>query len=81
VRAEYTDRQLPWATGLFEIKEHWVALAAMILATWGLTFWKWPLPESGWPVRLAGWLSLTLALAVCFALLVGLTLVSLRSVH
>ncbi|MBC8402299.1 MAG: hypothetical protein H8E14_12490 [Candidatus Marinimicrobia bacterium] len=26
VRAEYLDHLLPWATGLFEVKEHWAAI-------------------------------------------------------
>ncbi|UCF15184.1 MAG: hypothetical protein JSW59_17390 [Phycisphaerales bacterium] len=27
MRAEYFDEELPWATGLFEVKEHWGAVA------------------------------------------------------
>ena len=26
IRHPYLDRQLPWATGLFEVKEHWGAV-------------------------------------------------------
>ena len=26
VRAEYFDEHLPWATGLFEVREHWAAI-------------------------------------------------------
>ncbi|MBN2374787.1 MAG: hypothetical protein JXD22_00185 [Sedimentisphaerales bacterium] len=33
VRHDYFDEQLPWATGLFEVKEHWAALGmAFIVA-------------------------------------------------
>jgi len=33
VRHEYFDEQLPWATGLFEVKEHWAAVGmALIVA-------------------------------------------------
>jgi len=31
VRAAYQDTQAPWATGLFEIKEHWAALGLAVL--------------------------------------------------
>ena len=32
-RHEYFDQQLPWATGLFEVKEHWAAIGlALIIA-------------------------------------------------
>ncbi len=37
VRHEYFDEQLPWATGLFEVKEHWAALGmAFIVALYFL---------------------------------------------
>lgn len=31
VRAAHQDAQAPWATGLFEIKEHWAALGLAVL--------------------------------------------------
>jgi len=31
VRAEYFDLQLPWATGLFEVKEHWAAIGLALM--------------------------------------------------
>ncbi len=35
VRADYLDRQLPWATGLFEIKEHFATIGLIAaIATW-----------------------------------------------
>lgn len=36
-RHEYLDANLPWATGLFEVKEHWGALAvALLCAYWAV---------------------------------------------
>jgi len=33
VRYEYFDENLPWATGLFEVREHWSAIGfALLLA-------------------------------------------------
>ncbi|TMQ68869.1 MAG: hypothetical protein E6K80_13530 [Candidatus Eisenbacteria bacterium] len=41
VRAEYLDRRLPWATGLFEIKEHAAAIGLCLLpAYWAV--WRAP---------------------------------------
>jgi hypothetical protein len=41
VRAAYLDASVPWATGLFEVKEHAAALAlALLPAYWAL--WKNP---------------------------------------
>ncbi|MFH1717086.1 MAG: hypothetical protein ABIF19_07025 [Planctomycetota bacterium] len=36
IRADYFDPQLPWATGLFEVKEHWgaVGLAFFFVYYW-----------------------------------------------
>ena len=31
IRHEYFDPQLPWATGLFEVKEHWGAVGLALL--------------------------------------------------
>lgn len=31
MRYHYFDEQLPWATGLFEVKEHWGAVALAML--------------------------------------------------
>lgn len=37
IRHLYFDPQLPWATGLFEVKEHWGALAlALVAVLYGL---------------------------------------------
>ena len=32
IRAPFFDEKLPWATGLFEVKEHWGAIAMAMLA-------------------------------------------------
>ena len=34
VRYQYFDPELPWATGLFEVKEHWAALGLAFLFAW-----------------------------------------------
>ncbi len=31
MRHEYLDKNLPWATGIFEVKEHWGAIALAVL--------------------------------------------------
>ena len=36
IRHHYFDPQLPWATGLFEVKEHWAALGLALLVVYYL---------------------------------------------
>lgn len=36
IRHHYFDPELPWATGLFEVKEHWGALGLAMLAVYYL---------------------------------------------
>lgn len=46
VRAGYLDAQVPWATGLFEIKEHGAAIGlAMLPAYWAV--WRDPQSVAG----------------------------------
>ena len=72
VRAAYLDTQVPWGTGLFELKEH---AAAMGLALLPLYWAAWRDPE-GVGVRRAT--TLALALIVWFNFLVGHVVNNLR---
>jgi hypothetical protein len=65
VRADYMDAQVPWATGLFEIKEHAAAIGLALLPAY-LSAWR---DESG--ARARRGLTTLLALIVWFNYLVG----------
>ena len=41
VRAEYLDAQMPWATGLFEVKEHAAAIGLAVLPAYWVV-WREP---------------------------------------
>lgn len=43
VRAEFLDAHVPWATGLFEIKEHAAAIGLAVLPAY---WWVWREPEA-----------------------------------
>jgi hypothetical protein len=72
VRAGFLDAQKPWATGLFEIKEH---AAAMGLATLPLYAAAWRDPKAKGAQRLA---TLFLAAIVWFNFVVGHIVNNLR---
>lgn len=80
VRAEYFDTTLPWATGLFEIKEHWAALGlGLFLAYYGMSRWLDPKKDRAALVLYAA-LGFTLWL-ICFYLITsGFYLTTLKSV-
>ena len=42
VRYEYMDKAIPWATGLFEIKEHFASIGLPVIL--GLTWLLWNMP-------------------------------------
>jgi len=44
VRAEFFDQAIPWATGLFETKEHWASIG--LPAVLGLLLLAWPLTQA-----------------------------------
>lgn len=77
VRAPYLDAQLPWATGLFEIKEHVAALALPLVAAQFAVSRKHAVPK---PHALRVVLAFTLFAVVLLSGIVGALLVSHRSV-
>lgn len=68
VRYEYFDRALPWATGLFEIKEHFASIGLAVIL--GLTWLMWRMPDKpeGTQRRV---LPLVVGLTVIFLVLLG----------
>ncbi len=77
VRAGYLDAAHPWATGMFEIKEHWVALGFwLVLAQVLLPFERDRSPLS----TTADALAALAMMVIVWAGLVGLGLVTLRPI-
>ena len=74
VRAGWLDQALPWATALFELKEHGVAIAALLLTY--LVPTSRGLPEHRGAVFHAA--SVGVACLISYALLIGLFVGTLR---
>ena len=78
VRAGWMDVHLPWATVLFEVKEHLVALAGLVLV--------YLIPSSGHlrageekaDLRFCAMASVFVMLVVCYALITGLFISALE---
>ena len=80
VRHAYFDSLLPWATGLFEIKEHWASLALALFIVYYLMRRRLE-PGAGNPLtKVYAVLGILLTLIIWFSAIVGLVLVSYRSV-
>ncbi|HYF49283.1 MAG TPA: hypothetical protein VEJ63_07755 [Planctomycetota bacterium] len=80
VRADYMDSSLPLGTWFFEVKEHWLAVTCAILVMMSMLrpHLKFQKPSS--VTRLFNILGIVIAASVVLAVVVGLGLVSLRSV-
>jgi hypothetical protein len=80
VRYLYFDSALPWATGLFEIKEHWGALALAIFIVYYLLS-RSIQPSADNPLtKVYILLGVLLTIIIWYAAIVGFLLVSYRSV-
>ena len=79
VRAEYFDLQLPFATRLFEIKEHWLAIALGILAIYYPLSRRIDVSKRGMDVQLYNFLGVLMVLIIWYAMVASLLLVSYRS--
>jgi hypothetical protein len=80
VRALYFDREAPWLTNLFDIKEAWAAAGLpLAIALFALGFVLDPRRDRDL-LPFYTFLSGTLALIVGFNLVVGLLVVSYRSI-
>ena len=81
VRELYFDPQMPWASQLFDIKEHWAGIGLCLMVVY------WWLSRSIDPrkdrerVGFYVFLSVSLALIIWFNLLSGLWLTALKGVH
>lgn len=77
VRTVLEDLQLPWANGIFEIKEHVIAVGLGLLPSYW-AFWQTPLvPEYAASRKYLTWI---LALMVWWGFLVGHILNNIRGV-
>lgn len=74
VRAAFLDEQAPWATRLFELKEH---LAVFVLPL-SLSFWA--LSRQRAAPRVREWMAISLALAVSFLFVAGVLIANVRGV-
>lgn len=80
VRALHFDKEAPWASNLFDIKEHWTGIGlALMLAFWVLSLIIEP-KQDRQMLLVYVFLSLSLAVIVWFALISGLLLTMARSV-
>lgn len=86
VRELYFDKQVHWASNLFDIKEHWAAVGlALVVAFWLLSRHFDPREQRDQPQyrsQLGAYvfLSVTLALIVWFNVISGLLLTAVRGV-
>ncbi len=74
VRAAFLDEQVPWATKLFEIKEH-LAVFALPVA---LSFWALSRQQAA--KRAQAWTGLSLSLAVLFLFVAGVLIANVKGV-
>lgn len=80
VRDRYFDLHMPWASHLFDIKEHWAAIGlALFIAFFLFSRELNPRTDRHW-LFFYVFLSLTLTLIVWFDLISGLLLSSYRSI-
>jgi len=80
VRARYFDQTMPWASQLFDIKEHWTGIGLALFIVFFLFSLILNPKEDRTPLFVYVFLSLSLTLIVWFALISGLLLSSYRSV-
>ncbi len=79
VRPEF-DQSLRWATGLFEIKEHWASLALVLFIIYYLMS-RAIEPSTNQPlIKIYVLLGIFLSIIIWFSAIVGFVLVSYRSV-
>ncbi len=72
IRGLVLDRDFPWASNLFDLKEHAAAIAAPLwVAAWGAQ-------GSALPAKTSAWLSLVLSVLLTFTLLAGLIVTSVH---
>jgi hypothetical protein len=80
VRAQYFDLHQPWASHLFDVKEHWSAIGLALFAAFLLlSYLIEPRQDRSW-LPFYVFLSVCLASIVWFSLITGLILVSYRSI-
>lgn len=80
VRERYFDSQLPWASNLFDIKEHWAAIGLALFVAFLLISRVIDPKQDRQMLGFYVFLSVSLALIIWFNLISGLLLVSYRSV-
>ncbi len=81
VRAEYFDSSLPWATGIFEIKEHLASIGLFIVLALALYYYAFQIQDSQKPIKQSfiNLIFLTLVVLVLNTIM-GVLLVGLRSI-
>ena len=80
VRAAWLDAEAPLAVAFFEIKEHWVAIGLALAVYLALVARDVDFRSRGGRTRTFHLLAIVLTLVVWTAMLVGLTVVTFRSV-
>ena len=80
VRARYFDPEIPWASYLFDIKEHWAAIGLILFGIFYLLSREIDPRRHRQTLFIYVFLSLCLCLIVWFSLISGLLLTSYRSI-
>lgn len=80
VRDLYFDKHMPWASHLFDIKEHWAGIGLGLVGVFFLLSLTFDPREDRERVFLYVFLSCSIALTVWFNLIAGLWLTSLKGV-
>jgi hypothetical protein len=80
VRADYMDKEAPYGTLFFEIKEHWLAVGLAILIALLALSRNIQISKPTAVTHLYNMLGIVLTVVVLFAVFTGLVLVSVRSV-
>lgn len=81
VRAEYFDPSLPWATGLFEIKEHIGSIGLFIAIALLLYYYAFEIADAQKPIKQSFITLLFLLFLITIAkAIIGVILVGLKSI-
>ena len=80
VRYDYLDKNLPWLTGLFEIKEHWMSMALAIFISYYLLNRFLDLREDKHLVKIYSILGIILSLVIWYATIASFLIGSYKSI-
>lgn len=80
VRYDYLDKSLPWVTGLFEIKEHWLSVALVIFIAYYLLNRFLDLRRDRHLVKMYSILGIILSIIIWYATVASFIIGSYKSI-